>query len=185
VSVPIPPSPSPSQTIGPFFGFALPWPGGPSVVPEGTPGALQLRGRLLDGKGDPVPDGLIESWQADPTGRFPSAADAQRFRGFGRCPTDRDGWYTIVTLKPGGVRAADGARHAPQILLSVFARGLLKRAVTRVYFPDEEEANRADPILTGVADSAARATLIAAPMTGGYRFDVHLQGEGETVFFDV
>ena len=176
---------TPSQTIGPFFGFALPFAAGPTVIPAGTPGAIRLTGRLLDGSGDPVPDGLIETWQADPDGRFPRAGDATAFRGFGRCPTDGDGWYTIVTLKPGGVLTPRGARHAPHVALSVFARGLLKRVVTRVFFPDERTANEADPVLASVADAAARATLVAAPMVGGYRFDIRLQGEGETVFFDV
>ena len=174
------------QTIGPFFHFALPWPAGPFVVAEGTPGALRLHGRLLDGDGAPITDGLIETWQADPRGIFPSTASgAAAFRGFGRCATDGGGRYAIVTLKPGAVRAPGGSIHAPQILVSVFARGLLKRAVTRVYFPDEAAANAADPILTGIGDGALRATLIAAAVAGGYEFDVRMQGAGETVFFDV
>jgi len=165
---------SPSQTIGPFFAFALPWPTGPFVVAEGTPGAIRLHGRLLDGRGDPVVDGLIETWQVGPPAT----------RGFGRCPTDREGRYQVVTLKPGPVAAGD-AVHAPQLAVSVFARGLLKRAVTRVYFADEAEANRVDPVLAAIADPAARATLVAPADAGGYRFDIRLQGEGETVFFEV
>jgi protocatechuate 3,4-dioxygenase, alpha subunit len=165
---------SPSQTIGPFFAFALPWPGGPHVVPEGTAGSIRLHGRLVDGRGDPVPDGLIETWQVEPPGT----------RGFGRCPTDRDGRYAIVTLKPGPI-AVDGVVHAPHVLVSVFARGLLRRAVTRIYFADEAAANLVDPVLAAIADPAARATLVAANEDGGYRFDIRLQGEGETVFFDV
>jgi protocatechuate 3,4-dioxygenase alpha subunit len=159
--------------VGPFFGFGLPWPDGPRVVPEGTAGAIRIGGRVLDGRGEPVPDALVETWQTEPAGT----------RGFGRCPTDGDGRWAIFTLKP---RAAVGA--APHLALSVFARGLLKRAVTRVYFADEEAANRADPTLASIADAAARATLLAAPEPGGYRFDIRLQGAGdaqETVFFDV
>jgi protocatechuate 3,4-dioxygenase alpha subunit len=183
---------TPSQTVGPFFGFALPWPEGPLVVAPDAPGAIRIAGRLLDGGGQPVPDGLIETWQADPEGRFASRS----FRGFARCPTDRDGRYAIVTLKPGPARLSGGAMQAPQaphLAVSVFARGLLKRAVTRIYFSDEEAANRVDPVLARISDAAARATLVAARLQGdddngggaGYRFDIRLQGEGETVFFDL
>jgi protocatechuate 3,4-dioxygenase alpha subunit len=135
---------------------------------------VRIGGRLLDGNGQPVADGLIETWQLAPAGG----------RGFGRCPTDRDGRWAILTVKPQAARAADGRLHAPQIAVSVFARGLLRRAVTRLYFPDEEEANRADPLLAGIADEAARASLIAVPDGDGLRFDIRLQGQGETAFFD-
>jgi protocatechuate 3,4-dioxygenase alpha subunit len=180
--------PTPSQTIGPFFGFALPWVEGPSVVADGTTGAIHLGGRLLDGAGDPIPDGLIETWQADGEGRFPDAAEpskgASGFRGFGRHSTDREGRYGVLTLKPGKVSGPDGAIHAPHILVSVFARGLLRRLVTRIYFPDEEAANAIDPVLASIKDARARATLIASKAEGGYVFDIRLQGEGETLFFD-
>jgi protocatechuate 3,4-dioxygenase alpha subunit len=165
---------SASQTVGPFFGLALPWPDGPLVVARGTAGAISICGQLLDGRGDPVADGLIETWQLGPAGT----------RGFGRCATDPGGGYEIVTLKPDGIRAG-GLVHAPHLAVSVFARGLLRRAVTRVYFPDEADRNATDPVLAAVADVAARATLIAAREPGGYRFDIRLQGQRETVFFDV
>jgi len=165
---------SPSQTIGPFFGFALPWADGPFAAPVGTAGAIWLRGQLVDGNGEPVPDGLIETWQASRAGG----------RGFARCPTDGDGRYAIHTIKPEAV-VAEGATHAPHLAVSVFARGLLRRVVTRIYFPDEEAANRADPVLASIHDPAARATLLAAREVDGYRFDIRLQGDGETVFFDV
>ena len=164
---------SPSQTVGPFFAIGLPWPDGPLVVARGSAGAISIRGQLFDGAGAPVPDGLIETWQLDPAGT----------RGFGRCATDTDGRYEIVTLKPGAIRAG-AVVHAPHLAVSVFARGLLKRAVTRLYFADEADANAADPVLTGI-EAAARATLIAAAEPGGYRLDIRLQGRGETVFFDV
>jgi protocatechuate 3,4-dioxygenase alpha subunit len=174
---------SPSQTIGPFFAIALPWPEGPFVVKEGTLGAIRLRGRLLDGAAEPVPDGLVEIWQADADGRIAEAADGG-FRGFGRCPTDREGGYAFLTVKPGRVHGTDGAMHAPCVLVSVFARGLLKRAVTRIYFPDEEAANGVDPVFSQVADARDRATLMATKTDGGYVFDIRLRGEGETVWFE-
>jgi protocatechuate 3,4-dioxygenase alpha subunit len=180
---------TPSQTVGPFFSVALPWPDGPYVVAGGTPGAVWLRGTVLDGNGEPVPDALVESWQAGPDGRFGHPDDPRGavagFRGFGRCPTDDAGRWSILTVKPGPVPGPAGTTQAPHVDLSVFARGLLDRVVTRVYFPDEERANAADPVLAGIADLAARATLLATATDDGYRFDVRLQGDRETVFFAV
>jgi protocatechuate 3,4-dioxygenase alpha subunit len=166
---------TPPQTVGPFFAFALPWREGPQAAPEGTPGAIRIEGRLLDGEGAPVPDGLVETWQAGPPG----------IRGFARSATDGEGRYAIVTVKPGPLPGAGGVVHAPHLVVGVFARGLLKRVATRIYFPDEAALNAADPVLAAVADPAWRATLVAAARPGGYRFDIRLQGEGETVFFDV
>jgi protocatechuate 3,4-dioxygenase, alpha subunit len=171
---------TPSQTVGPFFAIELPYGDGPYVVPDGTEGAVWLRGRLIDGAGDPVPDGLVESWQADPDGGFDGD-----FRGFGRSATDADGAWAILTLKPGPVPATDGTQQAPHIDLSIFARGLLHRLVMRLYFEDEEAANAADPVLAGLPDDEARATLIARREDGGYRLDIHLQGPDESVFFAV
>lgn len=183
---------TPSQTVGPFLHIALPWPDGPDVVPEGTHGAIRLVGRVLDGAGEPVTDALIETWQADPEGRFVHPDDprgdsrvrAEGFRGFGRCPTGADGSYEIRTVIPGPLPAPDGEQEAPHLDVSVFARGLLDRLVTRVYFP-AEPANETDPVLRAVP-SDRRSTLIAVPEDdAGYRFDIVLQGAGETVFFDV
>jgi protocatechuate 3,4-dioxygenase alpha subunit len=191
---------TPSQTVGPFFAIALPWPDGPEVVPPTTPGAIVITGRVTDGAGDPVPDAVIETWQAAPDGSFAHPDDPRPaapreaaavgggvpFRGFGRCPTGADGEYRIVTLRPAALPCGDGGLQAPHLDVSVFARGLLNRLVTRIYFPDEEAANAADPVLSALAEPARRATLIAAPNTaGGLRFDIRLQGEDETVFFDV
>jgi len=182
---------TPSQTVGPFLEIGLPWPDGPFVVPEDTPGAITITGRVFDGAGDPVTDALVETWQADTDGRFahpddPRGAVSNGFRGFGRCPTGLDGSYRIVTLKPGALPSPDGGTEAPHLDVSVFARGLLDRVVTRAYFPDEAEANAADPVLA-LIDPARVATLIARPDPdpARLRFDVHLQGDQETVFFDV
>ena len=161
-------STTPAQTVGPFYAIELPYADGPYVVPEGTEGAVWLRGRLVDGAGDPIPDGLVESWQID-----------DDFRGFGRSGTDEDGRWAILTLKPGAVAGA-----APHLDLAVFARGLLNHVLTRLYFGDEPEANAADPVLSGL-DEAQRATLVAAPAGDGYELDIHLQGPHETVFFAV
>jgi protocatechuate 3,4-dioxygenase alpha subunit len=180
---------TPSQTLGPFFSIGLNWPDGPFVVPEGTKGAIWLRGRVLDGSGDPVPDALVETWQADPDGRYNHPEDprgaADDFRGFARAATDGDGTFAIHTVKPGPVPGPGGTTQAPHIAVSVLARGVLNRLATRVYFPDEAEANAADPALQSVPE-AKRATLVADPVAeDGYRFDIHLQGEDETVFFAV
>ena len=165
---------TPSQTVGPFFAIELPYGDGRYVVREGTADAVWLRGRVLDGDGTPVPDALVESWQADPNGRFGGG-----FRGFGRSGTDEDGRWAILTLKPGPV-----APQAPHVDLAIFARGLLHQVVTRLYFADEGQANAADPVLAGL-DEPARATLVAQPAADGYELDIHLQGPHETTFFAV
>lgn len=174
---------TPSQTVGPFLSIGLPWRDGPMVVEEETPGAVWIRGAVLDGAGEPIPDALVETWQADQYGRFDHPDDPRGaqsgLRGFGRCPTDDAGEYAICTLLPGAVPG-----QAPHINVSVFARGLLHRVVTRIYFPDNAEANAADPVLNAVP-AERRHTLVATRTGEGYRFDVRLQGPDETVFFDV
>ncbi|GAA1842167.1 protocatechuate 3,4-dioxygenase subunit alpha [Asanoa iriomotensis] len=178
---------TPSQTVGPFFALGLPFAGGPLAVADGTPGAFWLRGVVLDGAGDPVPDALIETWQADPDGRFDHPDDPRGavatpgFRGFARCPTDPQGRYAIRTVRPGPVPGPDGVLQAPHIDVSVLARGLLDRVVTRIYFPDAA-ANAGDPVLATV-DPIRRQTLIAKETDDGYAFDITLQGDHETVFF--
>jgi protocatechuate 3,4-dioxygenase alpha subunit len=171
---------TPSQTVGPFFAIELPYGDGRFVVPEGTPGAVWLRGRVFDGEGAPVPDALLESWQADPGGRF-----GGEFRGFGRAGTDDEGRWAILTLKPGPVPSGpDEGTQAPHVDLNLFARGLLHQVVTRLYFADEAQANDADPVFAGL-DEPARATLIAQRTDDGYELDIHLQGPHETTFFAV
>jgi protocatechuate 3,4-dioxygenase, alpha subunit len=171
---------TPSQTVGPFFSIELPYDEGPYVVDEGTPDAVWLRGRVIDGNGDPVPDAVIESWQAGPDGTFGGG-----FRGFGRAGTDDEGRWGILTLKPGTVGGPRDTRQAPHVDLAVFARGLLHRVVTRLYFADEGQANASDPVLAGL-DEQARATLVAQRADDGhYELDIHLQGPHETTFFAV
>lgn len=182
---------TPSQTVGPFFTIGLTWEDGSEVVPDGTPGAIWIRGVVYDGAGEPVPDAVIETWQADADGRFASEDDprgavgSDGFRGLGRSGTDDDGRYQIRTVKPGPLPAPDGGVEAPHIDVTVLARGLLARLVTRIYFADEPAANAADPVLWALPPEAAKDTLVAAAQDGGYRFDIHLQGERETVFFAV
>ena len=183
---------TPSQTVGPFFAIGLPWPDGEAVVAEDRPGAVVIAGRVLDGDGEPVPDALVETWQCDERGRFPHPDDPNgldhtdpgAFRGFGRAPTDPEGRWWVRTVKPAALPAEGGLVQAPHIDVSVFARGLLARVVTRIYFPDEGAANAADPVLAMVPE-ARRATLVALAEDGRLRFDIHLQGPDETVFFDL
>ncbi len=178
--------PTPSQTVGPFLAIGLTWADGPDSVPDGTPGAVLVSGVLRDGDGDPVPDGLLETWQADPDGRFPHADDPRGalgypgLRNFARVLTDTDGRFWFRTLVPGTFD-----EQAPHLDITVFARGLLRHLVTRMYFPDHDAANASDPALSRLR-AADRALLIAAPDgPGRLSFDIRLQGEGETPFFEV
>lgn len=168
---------TPSQTLGPFFGFALPFEGGPELVAASSPGIVRIEGQVLDGDGEPVTDALLEIHQADPEGRYGTAG----LRSFGRCRTDPEGAFHFVTVRPGPVPAADGRGQAPHIHLTVFARGLLRSLSTRIYFPDEP-LNETDPLLASIEDPGIRATLIASPEAGALRFDVRLQGDRETAF---
>ena len=172
---------TPSQTVGPYLHIGLSQCFGSELVAPGTPGAIRVAGTVLDGAGAPVPDAFVEIWQAGPDGRYPGAGAA--FGGFGRSDTVDGGRFSFVTCKPGAVPWPAGGNQAPHLDVGVFARGLLKRAVTRMYFPDEAEANAADPVLDGI-DSERRSTLVAvAEEDGSLRFDIRLQGDAETVFF--
>jgi protocatechuate 3,4-dioxygenase, alpha subunit len=158
---------TPSQTVGPYLHIGLLWEDAAHVVPQATPGAIWLRGRLLDGNGEPVCDGLVETWQAD---------------GVGRCPTGPDGEWAVLTLKPGALPAPGGGLEAPHVDISVFARGLLDRVVTRLYFADEPGANTTDAVLSSLPGHR-RGVLLAERTGDGYRLDLRLKGAGETVFF--
>ena len=182
---------TPSQTVGPYFAIGLPYENGNEIVPESTPGAIRITGTIYDGRGEIIPDHLIEFWQPDADGRFkdgcgygePSKVDG--FRGFGRYGVeDGDGTYSMHTIKPGRVPGPNGQLQAPHIDVTLLARGMLNRVVTRIYFADEEEANASDQVLSTVPPER-RNTLLAQATADGYRFDIHLQGPGETVFFEI
>ena len=174
--MPLPTPYTPSQTVGPFFSFGLCVRPTNLVVPAHAEGALRLMGRVLDGAGDGVPDAMVEIWQANAAGEY------REDFGWGRSGTDVDGRFEFVTVKPGSVsRGAE--RQAPHLTMLVFSRGLLKPLLTRMYFPDEHVANLTDPVLRGIADPAERATLLAHTEPEGLRFDIRLQGDGQTTFF--
>lgn len=183
--------PTPPQTIGPFFGVLAPEVGTVSIVPTVSIGTrVMLAGSVVDGAGAAVTDALVEIWQADGDGLWPAQTEAsgvpapEDFTGFGRVATDRKGRFAIETIKPASVPGPDDRLQAPHLVVGVFARGLLTRLVTRVYF-DDELANENDPVLMCVP-LHRRGTLIAVS-TGAahYQFDIALQGVRETVFFDV
>jgi protocatechuate 3,4-dioxygenase, alpha subunit len=189
--------PTASQTAGPFFSIGLAHPEWSDLTGGGKAAGERIRieGRVLDGDQQPLADALVEIWQANAAGRYHHPEDRQakaldpHFRGFGRCATEADGRYRFLTVKPGPVPGRGNTLQAPHISIAVFARGLLKQATTRLYFPGDA-LNKTDPVLGLVEDARRRATLIAgdAGQDGGarlYRFDIVLQGEGETVFFDV
>jgi protocatechuate 3,4-dioxygenase, alpha subunit len=180
---------TPSATVGPYLAIGLTWPDGAWAAAEGTEGGFWIRGQVFDGAGDVVPDAMVETWQADPDGGFPSpedprgAADYPGFRGYARSSTV-SGEFGIFTLKPGRVPDGEGGLQAPHIDVSLFARGILDRVVTRIYFADEAAANAEDVVLRGLTEDQRR-TLLAEPTDDGYRLDLFLQGDRETVFFAV
>ncbi len=206
---------TPSQTVGPFFHYGLPWKGGADLVGQSEMGArpelfpeehyvlnlspprgavsgevITLEGVVYDADGKPIPDAMIEIWQANAAGRYASPDDDRAeipldegFVGFGRASTDEAGLYRFKTVRPGAVPAPGNGLQAPHIAVGVFGRGLIKRLVTRVYFEDAPQ-NAEDPILA-LVPAERRDTLIARKVGDAWRFDIVLQGERETVFFDV
>ncbi len=187
---------TPSQTVGPFFSIRLSGEGQNVLASEGIPGdRIRVMGAVLDGVGEPVVDALIEVWQANSAGRYRHPDDTRTdleldngFTGFGRAATHHEtGEYWFDTIKPGPVPDPEGEMQAPHLSLIVQARGMLNPLFTRVYFPDEEGANAHDLVLRMVPPER-RSTLVATLAQASppvYRFDIRLQGESETVFFDV
>jgi protocatechuate 3,4-dioxygenase, alpha subunit len=183
---------TPSHTAGPFLTIGLV--DGPitnRLVDEADPRAIRISGVVLDGAGEAVTDGLVEIWQANTAGRYAHPADDREaipledgFWGFGRSSTVDRGRFELITVKPGRVPWVDGRLQAPHLLVGVFARGLLKRLATRMYFPDEDAANAEDPVLLSL-EPEERGTLVARAEDGALRFDIVLQGDGQTTFFAV
>src|SRR5262245_7222382 len=165
--------PTPSQTVGPYLHVGLAWLTIDRLASrESCAEQLTIEGHVLDGDAQPVPDALVEIWQADADGQYSS----QNFRGFGRVPTDRDGRFQFFTIKPGAVEDLQGGKQAPHVLVSVFMRGLLKQLVTRIYFPDEPR-NADDYVLRRVP-AERRSTLIAQLVSAGkLKWNIILQGE--------
>jgi protocatechuate 3,4-dioxygenase alpha subunit len=186
--------PTPSHTVGPFYGYALPFPGGGDIAPIGHPDTITVQGYVLDGEGKPLPDAFVELWGPDPDGNLPTVDGSIRrdpatggylgrngveFTGWGRIQTDANGHWYARTLRPGA-----RGHSAPYLSVCVFARGLLVHLFTRIYLPGDEAALAADPLLARL-EPARRDTLIATDGGNGtYRFDIRLQGEGETVFLE-
>ena len=189
---------TPSQTVGPFFAYGLTPTGRYSwndaftnnlVTADVSGDRIRVEGHVYDGDGAIVPDAMLEIWQADAQGRFSDPQDSRAlanasFKGFGRCGTSTEGMFSFDTIKPGAVPGTDGQPQAPHILLAIFGRGMTMQSITRIYF-DDEPANAADEVIN-LVPADRRATLIANKTAPGvYRFDIHLQGDNETVFFDV
>ncbi|MGO3761810.1 MAG: protocatechuate 3,4-dioxygenase subunit alpha [Glutamicibacter arilaitensis] len=176
-------TPTPGQTIGPFYGYALPFEKDNELVNQAHPRSVRLHGVVCDGNGEAIPDALLEIWQADEHGNVVSrdgslVRDGYTFTGWGRVAVDNAGHYTFTTVNPGATEEG----KAPFIMLAVFARGLLNRLFTRIYLPEDTEALASDPLLSSLGE-AERATLIAAREDdSSLRFDIRLQGENETVF---
>ncbi|MBV9556302.1 MAG: protocatechuate 3,4-dioxygenase subunit alpha [Pseudolabrys sp.] len=200
---------TPSQTVGPFFAYGLTpkgrahwdpngtysWKetvGDNLVTPDATGDKIHVEGQIRDGDGVPITDAMIEIWQADAQGRYanlrdPRAPSNAKFKGFGRSATNKEGVFGFDTIKPGSVPGPGGKPQAPHIVFCIFSRGMLRQIYTRMYFPDEK-ANDADPNLK-LVPTDRRNTLIATKQSRNgqtvYRFDIRVQGQNETVFFDI
>ena len=197
---------TPSQTVGPFFAYGLTpkgrahwdpngtysWKetvGDNLITPDATGQKIRIQGQVFDGDGKPITDCMLEIWQADSQGRYASPQDTRarpntQFKGFGRSATDKNGVFGFATVKPGPVPGPNGSTQAPHIVVAVYSRGMLRQVYTRLYFADETAANAADPILQ-IVPAERRGTLIAQKRGDVYRFDIRMQGENETVFFEV
>ncbi|MBI1777954.1 MAG: protocatechuate 3,4-dioxygenase subunit alpha [Proteobacteria bacterium] len=183
--------PTPSQTVGPYLAIGLKWLTTTDLARGAAGDRIAISGSLLDGDGKPIPDALLDLWQANSQGKYTHPEDQQAkaldpaFFGFGRVPTDKSGAFRFTTIKPGPVPGLGNSLQAPHIVVCLFMRGLLKQLFTRIYFSDEA-ANGTDPVLGSIDDAARRETLIAQRVnaTGDYRWNIQMQGDRETVFFD-
>jgi protocatechuate 3,4-dioxygenase, alpha subunit len=186
---------TPSQTVGPFYAIGLTNRTLNLLANESTQGQpIRIEGQVFDADGQPIPDVMVEIWQANAYGRYNHPDDKQEkplnvaFKGWGRSGTDENCFYRFETIKPGQVPGQDDSVQAPHVNITVFARGMLVHAYTRMYFADDP-ANEHDPVLCSIKNKARRRTLISScAVKDGmtvYRFDIRLQGENETVFFDV
>jgi protocatechuate 3,4-dioxygenase alpha subunit len=185
---------TPSQTVGPYVHIGLTWDDGEKMVPEDTPGAVDVTFTVIDGAGHLIKDAMIEIWQADENGIYPSPLDERAgtdagrdgFRGLGRGMVPDSGELTFRTVRPGAVPAPDGGMEAPHLNVGVFARGMLERLYTRLYFPEEVERNGVDPVLSSVPETRRSLLVASATEDGNYRMDVVMQHEDpdhETPFF--
>lgn len=175
--------PTPGQTIGPFYGFALPYEGGEYLVDRSHPEAVRLHGTVYDGHGDPVPDSMLEIWQPDSDGAVSQQPgslirDGYTFTGFGRVAVDNVGHYDFTTVNPGATESG----KAPFIAMTVFARGLLNRLFTRIYLPEDTAALANDPLLSGLPEDRRNTLIAQREDDGSLHFDIRLQGDAETVF---
>jgi len=184
--------PTASQTVGPYLHLGLTPITIADIAKDAAKGEkIVISGRVLDGEGKPIPDALLEFWQANADGKYAHPEDTQdkpldgKFIGFGRVPTDKDGRYKFTTIKPGAVPGPGNTLQAPHIVVCVFMRGMLRHLYTRIYFADEA-ANANDPVLGLIEDAARRDTLMAGASAGKseYTWNIVMQGDGETVFFD-
>ncbi len=184
--------PTASQTVGPYLHLGLTVITRPDIAKDASKGEkVMISGRVFDGEGQPIPDALLEFWQANADGKYAHPDDTQSksldggFIGFGRVPTDKEGRFSFATVKPGAVPGPGNSLQAPHIVVCLFMRGMLRHLYTRIYFSDEA-ANADDPVLGLIEDAVRRPTLIAERQGGKaeYQWDIHMQGAKETVFFD-
>ena len=174
---------TPGQTVGPFYGYALPFTKDNELVHPGAKGAIRVQGTVRDGAGEVIPDALLEIWQADEDGNIAQKTgslvrDGYTFTGWGRGAVDNVGNYTFTTVNPGPTEEGS----APFISVVVFARGLLNKLHTRMYLPDDEAALANDPLLSSLPEDRRRTLIATREADGGLRWDIKLQGEDETVF---
>ncbi len=178
-------TPTPAQTVGPFYGYALPYAKDRELLAPGSPGSIRLQGTVYDGAGHPIPDAILEIWQADGDGNVPHrpgslVRDGYTFTGFGRSAVGNTGAFTFTTVNPGPTEPGAAAF----IAVVLFARGLMNRLFTRVYLPENEEALAKDPLLSSLEPERRRTLIARRDPDGGLTWDIRLQGDGETVFLD-